>query len=138
MRFEDLNRVYEIERDVFPNPWPRAFFEHDLKSAKTLALVAEDTGMVVGYSIATCIDVELHITNIAVDKHCQRHGVATKLMKEIEHMAEERNCRYAYLEVRTHNVAAIKLYENLGYSILYTRKHYYIDGDDAYVMQKEL
>jgi len=138
MQFEDLNRVYEIENKSFPNPWPRAFFEHDLKSPQAMALVAEDKGVVIGYSIARCVDAGMHITNIAVDEKYQHQGVATQLMDRFENTAAQRSCNYAYLEVRTSNVAAINLYKTLGYSILYTRKLYYINGDDAYVMHKEL
>lgn len=130
--------MYEIEVESFPNPWPRAFFENDLKSTTAIALVAENKTAIVGYSIAACVDAELHITNIAVHKDYQRQGIATQLMDKLESIAEERGCTYAYLEVRTHNLAAINMYKNLGYSILYTRKQYYIDGDDAYVMNKEL
>ncbi|UCG90932.1 MAG: ribosomal protein S18-alanine N-acetyltransferase [candidate division WOR-3 bacterium] len=138
MQREDLGRVYEIEVESFPNPWPRVFFENDLKSPKAVALVAENKTTIVGYSIATCVDDELHITNIAVDKNYQRQGIATQLMDKLENIAEERGCTYAYLEVRTHNLAAINMYKNIGYNILYIRKQYYIDGDDAYVMSKEL
>jgi ribosomal-protein-alanine N-acetyltransferase len=56
----------------------------------------------------------------------------------MEGIAIERGCSFAYLEVRTNNTAAISMYEKYGYDILYTRKKYYIDGDDAYVMHKEL
>lgn len=138
MRFEDLNRVYEIETKSFPNPWPRAFFEHDLKSPQVIAMVAEDKGVVIGYSIARCVDVRMHITNIAIDEKYQRQGVATQLMDRLENMAAQRDCRYTHLEVRTNNVAAINFYKTLGYDIIYTRKQYYINGDDAYVMHKEL
>lgn len=130
--------MYEIEKESFSNPWPRAFFESDLRTPTVIALVAEDKTTIVGYSIATYVDAKLHITNIAVDKRCQRQGIATQLMDELERIANKRGCTYAYLEVRTNNLAAIHMYENLGYSILHTRERYYIDGDDAYIMHKEL
>ncbi len=138
MRFDDINAVYEMEKRLFPNPWPRHFFENDLKSHHTVAFVAEDNQQAIGYAIASCIDVEFHITNIAVDETHQRQGVARTIMRELENIANERGCISAYLEVRTHNIAAIKLYEKLGYKIIYCRKQYYIDGDDAYVMHKAL
>jgi len=138
MRFEDLDLVYKMERKLFPNPWPKVFFERDLELTNTVALVAENEGEVIGYSLATCADVECHITNIAVDENHQRQGIAIKLMAELEQIANERGCTVAYLEVRTNNAVAINLYNKLGYRIMYVRKQYYIDGDDAYVMHKEL
>ena len=138
MRFDDLDAIYAIEQRVFPNPWPRYFFEKDLESGNTVAFVAVDNEQVVGYALGSCIDVELHITNIAVAEGNQRQGVGQSLLREMERIAIERSCAFAYLEVRTTNIAAINMYKNYGYDILYTRSRYYIDGDDAYVMHKEL
>jgi ribosomal-protein-alanine N-acetyltransferase len=138
MRFEDLDGVVEIERRSFPNPWPRFFFEKDLESGNTVAFVAENDGRIIGYALGSCIDVELHITNIAVAEDHQRHGLGSRMLRKMEEVAIERGCGFAYLEVRTTNVAAISMYRNKGYDILYTRKRYYIDGNDAYVMHKEL
>ena len=58
--------------------------------------------------------------------------------REMESVAIERGCTFAYLEVRMNNAAAIGMYKNAGYGILHVSKRYYIDGDDAYVMHKEL
>jgi ribosomal-protein-alanine N-acetyltransferase len=138
MRFEDLDAVYSIEHGVFPNPWPRYFFEKDLTSVNTIAFVAVDNERVIGYTLGSCIAHELHITNIAVVQEYQRRGVGLSLLKRLESVALERECTFAYLEVRTSNTAAIDMYKKYGYDILYTRKRYYIDGDDAYVMHKEL
>jgi ribosomal-protein-alanine N-acetyltransferase len=138
MRFEDLDNVVDIENRVFPNPWPRYFFEKDLESRNAVAFVVEEKGKIVGYSLGMCVDVELHISNIAVATDFQRRGLGSKMLREMERVAVERGCGYAYLEVRTTNVPAITMYKNKGYDILYIRKRYHLDGNDAYVMQKEL
>ena len=138
MTIDDIQRVYELEYQLFPNPWPRSFFESDLSRPFTVALVVEIDGIIIGYALANCYAVEFHITNIAVDTVHQRQGIATQLIAELESIAETRGCANTYLEVRTNNIAAIELYRKLGYVISQTRKNYYIDGDDAYVMQKSL
>ena len=138
MRFEDLDAVCAIEHSVFPNPWPRVFFERDLESNNTVAFVVLEGEQIIAYAVAACIDVELHITNIAVASANQRRGIGYRLLNEMETVAMQRGCTFAYLEVRTSNEAAINMYKKYGYDILYTRKMYYIDGDDAYVMHKEL
>lgn len=138
MRFEDLKSVMEIEERVFSNPWPRYFFEKDLESGNTVAFVVENDGQVVGYALGSCIDVELHIANIAVAEDFQRKGLGSRMLAGMEKVAVERGCGFAYLEVRTTNVEAINMYRKKSYDILYTRKRYYLDGSDAYVMHKEL
>ena len=138
MRLDDLDVVYRLEQKLFPNPWPKSFFKHDLQSRGTIAFVVEGEDSLIGYSIASCKDQGLHVTNIAVDTAHQRHGIGSRLMQKLERIAMDRGCRYVYLEVRTNNLAAIDFYKHLYYTIAYTRQHYYIDGDDAYVMEKEL
>jgi ribosomal-protein-alanine N-acetyltransferase len=136
MKFEDLDRVYDLERSIFPNPWPKSFFESDLSLPRTVGLVAELDGSIAGYGLAACADIEFHITNIGVEPSFQRRGIASRLMNELERIALERGCTHAYLEVRTDNYPAVELYLKLGYKTLYTRRQYYLDGSDAHVMYK--
>jgi ribosomal-protein-alanine N-acetyltransferase len=138
MRLDDLETVYQLERRLFPNPWPKCFFENDLELPNTIALVAEDNGGVFGYALATYTDTNFHITNIGIAENYQRKGIASQCMAQLEREAREVGCRYAYLEVRTHNTAAITFYKKHGYRIDHVHELYYIDGDDAYVMEKEL
>lgn len=138
MRINDVDSIYEIECKLFPNPWPRSFFENDLHRHNTIALVLEDGGRIIGYALATCAAVELHVTNVAVRIEHQRRGLASMMMHEMEDIAAKRGCAYAYLEVRETNEQALRLYEKLGYRVLYERKKYYIDGTDAFVMGKQL
>ncbi len=138
MKFDDINQVYKLECELFPNPWPRWFFENDLQINDTIAYVAMNNIEIVGYALGRCVSDELHITNIAVDKKYQRQGIARMMMQKLEETAKTKGCLYAYLEVRVNNEAAINLYKKFGYKILYTRANYYLDGADAYVMDKEL
>ncbi len=136
MTYDDLDQVYRIEREIFPNPWPRSFFEADLRLVRTVGLVAEIEDQITGYALATCADIEFHITNIGVDLKFQRQGIAQRLMAALEKIAVERDCPHAYLEVRVDNYPAIELYLKLGFEIIYTRPRYYLDGTDAHVMYK--
>lgn len=138
MKFSDIEEVYKIEHQVFPNPWPRSFFENDLQKHHIVALVADKDNCIIGYGIADCVAEELHITNIAVDPQYQHQGVGTRILCEIEKIGIERNCISVYLEVRVTNNVAMDFYKKFGYQALYIRKNYYLDGTDAYVMAKEL
>jgi len=138
MRIDDLDRVYKLEMKLFLNPWPKSFFKNDIRSQDAIAFVVEYQGSIIGYSLSSFVNAGFHITNIAIDKEYQRQGIASTLMQKLENIATENSCHYIYLEVRTNNTAAIDLYKSLGYDILFKRRYYYIDGDDAYVMDKEL
>jgi ribosomal-protein-alanine N-acetyltransferase len=138
MLVKDLKEVYELEVRLFPNPWPLSFFEADLRVPGTVAFVVENQGELIGYSMSTVGKEGFHITNIAIAQEHQKMGIGSRLMHMLENIALERGCSRAYLEVRITNKAAIKMYEKLGYRIAHVQKLYYMDGDDAYVMEKEL
>uniref|UniRef100_A0A7C6AF58 [Ribosomal protein bS18]-alanine N-acetyltransferase n=1 Tax=candidate division WOR-3 bacterium TaxID=2052148 RepID=A0A7C6AF58_UNCW3 len=138
MKLTDIDQIYQIEYKVFPNPWPKSFFENDLQKYSTIALVAENDGKVNGYALADCVADELHITNIAVAPEYQHQGIGKQLLFAIEKIGLERDCIYAYLEVRVNNLNAINMYKKFGYKVIQIRKNYYLDGTDAYVMAKEL
>ncbi|UCC12727.1 MAG: ribosomal protein S18-alanine N-acetyltransferase [candidate division WOR-3 bacterium] len=138
MLVKDLKEVYELEVRLFPNPWPLSFFEADLRVPGTVAFVVENQGELIGYSMSTVGKEGFHVTNIAIAQEHQRMGIGSRLMHMLENIARERGCSRAYLEVRITNKSAIKMYEKLGYKIAHVQKLYYMDGDDAYVMEKEL
>jgi ribosomal-protein-alanine N-acetyltransferase len=138
IKFDDLDAVYNLETELFPNPWPKSFFQNDLMSGDSVGLVAENAGQLIGYAMATFTGDGFHVTNIAIAKEHQRHGLGAELMQKLEALALKRGSSYVFLEVRTNNNVALAFYEKLGYGILFTRRGYYIDGDDAYVMDKEL
>jgi ribosomal-protein-alanine N-acetyltransferase len=138
IKFDDIDAVYDLEAMLFPNPWPKSFFQHDIISGDSVGLVVEYNGHLVGYAMATFTKDGFHVTNIGIGKECQRQGIGTELMRRMEVLAREKGSSYVFLEVRKNSDAAINFYKKLGYALLFTRHGYYIDGDDAYVMDKEL
>ncbi len=77
---------------------------------------------------------KLHIVNIAVIKEHRRKGLGKVLMNEMLKWATEQNCISAYLEVRTYNIAAQKLYERYNFKKEKRIKFYYDTGGDAFSM----
>ena len=75
-----------------------------------------------------------HIVSIAVTDEQRRKGFGSVLVDEAMKGVKIRQCSELYLEVRCSNIEAVKLYENLGFSIIQRLKAYYRDGEDAYVM----
>ncbi|OPX17846.1 ribosomal-protein-alanine N-acetyltransferase [candidate division WOR-3 bacterium 4484_100] len=138
MQLSDLDQVYELEKRSFPNPWPRYFFEQDLNKEDAVALVIEHNKTIIAYALAKFEGEKFHITNIAVAKEYQSQGIGKKLMKRLEDAAQKKSCNILYLEVRKSNITAINFYRKLGYRIESICRYYYINGDDAYIMKKEL
>lgn len=55
-----------------------------------------------------------HITVLTVAPRWRRCGYATRLIKELEHIADNNNAWFVDLYVRVSNKVAIKMYEHLG------------------------
>lgn len=140
MTHDDLDGVCGIEEETFPAPWPRESFESDIdKGQRSLCLVAESGGEIVGFLISWPVADELHIGNLAVAAGCWDQGVGTELLRTALEEATDGGAAIATLEVRASNERAITLYERHGFHPVAVRKGYYGDnGEDAVVMLAEL
>jgi ribosomal-protein-alanine N-acetyltransferase len=140
MSLMDLDRVYAMEKDIFPTPWPqRAFKEEMLNESFSIPLVVEHLGKVVGYSVSWIVVDELHIGNVAIVPEHRRRGVSETMLMKLLRMAAKAGLRVAHLEVRRSNHSAIALYQKLGFEVVGIRKGYYDNNkEDALLMTREL
>ncbi|MBN9503922.1 MAG: ribosomal-protein-alanine N-acetyltransferase [Armatimonadetes bacterium 55-13] len=140
LRFEPIAEdhiapILEIERVVNTAPWSERSFRNELTHPYGVFLVAIAEGKVVGYGGFWMVIDEAHITTVAVSQAYQRRGIGQRLMIELLTRARDNGMQCSTLEVRAGNVAAIKLYEKLGYIASARRKGYYPDNrEDAVVM----
>lgn len=127
MKDKDIPAVVEIEKDSFRFPKPEAIFRED----EHKYLVARDENQIVGYiGIEKVLD-EVHIINMAVHPAYRSQGIGKRLMQHVLNDEE-----VFFLEVRVSNETAKKVYEKYGFKVINTRKQYYSDGEDAYVMRR--
>jgi ribosomal-protein-alanine N-acetyltransferase len=133
----DLDQVMELEKAIFSSPWRRSFFLSDLNRSQGLALVAEDEGVILGYTVAWGTE-ETHLANLAVSEYERRKGVGGKLLGEVISFAQRTRAQSLYLEVRVSNTIARKFYADHGFVPTYLRKGYYENGEDAIIMEREV
>lgn len=67
--------------------------------------------------LACTAGVRPYLSDLAVADRCRRMGIGTELVKACEEACVQWGYDYLYLKVRKGNVAAQKLYENLGYAV---------------------
>jgi ribosomal-protein-alanine N-acetyltransferase len=133
----DLNRILELEEEIFPDAWPLAAFEEHLDTDEAELLVAEIDGRIVGYACCRFDGDDLHLTNLAVEARFRRKSVAKGLLDHILGLARDRASDLVLLEVRVSNEAARGFYEAAGFDICDTCPGYYDNPDeDAIVMSK--
>lgn len=134
-----LDDVLGIERTVFGDPWPRRFFEEELRLRESVACAVRHRGVLAGYLLAWALPEEIHLGNLAVAPAYQRRGVGGFLLRWLLDEARERRARRIALEVRTSNFAAQELYRAHGFETMLLRRGYYQEsGEDALVMVCDL
>ncbi len=137
MRVEDLERVLEIERISFSNPWSRNAFLYEIESDVSYPWVIEMDNKIVGYSIHWLILDEAHLSNIAVDPLFRRRGIGKFLLEKIIESVKKMGARFLTLEVRVSNTNAISLYTKMNFKVVGIRKNYYTNPvEDAFIMIK--
>lgn len=135
-----LNSILKIEQASFLSPWSaNAFLQEARNPVSNLWAAAGEDGGLEGYICFWLFDREIQLMNIAVDPEKRGRGIGERLLREMIRAGVLKGMAQAWLEVRTSNVAARRLYEKLGFAAVGRRPHYYRDtGEDAIVMSLDL
>ena len=134
----DVERVMQLDKACFPDPWTRDMWRGELSRADAHGLVIEQDGQIVGFALTTVLFEDAELPKIAVQPTCRGLGFGKTLLCALEKTAKDCGAERMFLEVRAGNAPARNLYEGNGYEILRVRKKYYPDGEDALEMQKRL
>ena len=138
---EDIDAILPLENELYHKPWLKKDYEYELKDnpfAIYLKMVNKDNNEIMGY-IGFWIKFEqAEITKVSIAKKYQGYKLSKLLMADAERRMRLAECENSTLEVRVSNTVAINLYKSFGYEIVTTRKRYYENGEDAYLMLKEL
>lgn len=137
----DLDALLALENASFTGDKISARrMKHWITADNAILLVASRSGELIGSCLAlTRTDSSaLRFYSLAVSKEARGQGLGGKLLRKGELLAAERGCHSARLEVSAANVAAIGLYQKLGYQVFGRKIAYYEDGQDAIRMQKLL
>ena len=139
MLSSDLENVTALEAACFSMPWKYRDFEEALINPHRVYLVAEtDDKQIIGGCMLTEIAGEGDISNVAVDERFRGRHIATALLQRLlEYGKEEYDINAFTLEVRSQNTAAVRLYENAGFTSEGIRPGFYDKPkDDAIIMWK--
>jgi ribosomal-protein-alanine N-acetyltransferase len=157
-RWWDIPAVRRIEEELFPDdPWSVEMFWSELADVpdSRYYVVADEIAemqpgksaphRVVGYAGLMTQPAEQPdategwIQNIAVTASYQGRGLGTVLLGDLLQEARRRNCAEVWLEVRTDNDSAQRLYRRHGFEPVGVRRGYYQPGNhDALIMRKGL
>ena len=137
LTLEDAPLMQALEATCFSMPWTLEQCCAALKQKQFVAFGVFGTAELLGYISYYQIIDELEIVNLAVMPQWRRQGYGRLLMLTALQAGQKMGMHRVCLEVRRLNVAAIKLYESLGFTRTGCRKRYYCDtGEDALIYEK--
>lgn len=139
MNFTDKQReqIFEVEKACFKNFWTLKMLSEELNNPLCDAVTREANGKIIAYAIGRTAADEGEIFRVGVLPEYRRGHIALEMLNLLHERMKTRGAARVFLEVRSRNTPAIRLYEGLGYKKIAVRRNYYGD-DDALVYQKEL
>ncbi|MCB1735950.1 MAG: ribosomal protein S18-alanine N-acetyltransferase [Gammaproteobacteria bacterium] len=140
MTLDDLPAVMRVEQSSYPYPWTENIFRDCLRVGYSCWICAE-AGNVLGYIVMSVAVGEAHILNVCVNPAQRRTGLGRRLLASMLRLAGERGADTMLLEVRPSNIAAVSLYEDMGFNEVGRRKNYYPSAhgkEDALIFAKAI
>lgn len=134
----DLPAVQRIEKESFSDPWTEYMFAGAFLSEFFYGVGAFDEGELVGFILSTIVFEDVETDDLAVLPAYRKRGIGKTLLSEVEKKALQQGTERSFLEVRVSNISALALYKSSGYQVIRRRERYYPDGEDAFVMMKNL
>lgn len=133
-----LDRLYEIEIKCFER---EAFTKQQIANLLTnynaVGLIAKLNGEIVGFVIGMLYAdddrIVGHILTVDVLPEYRRRGIGLRLLEEIEKIFRGKGANVSVLEVREDNIAALRLYQKLGYKRAAKLKYYYGDAHGIFL-----
>ena len=142
MTTADLEAVLGLENALFgEEAWSRQMLEGELAAQprSRYYLVADQDGVLAGYAGLLVAATQADVLTLAVAADRWGQGTGSALLEALLAEAARRGCAEVFLEVRTDNTRAQRLYRRYGFSQIGIRKGYYQpSGADALVMRRDL
>ena len=133
-----LGGAAELELLCFTEPWSENALRL-LLSEDAVGFICEADGKVVAYGGMLIAVDEGQVTNVAVHPAHRRQGLGRRIVEAFVKEARRRGLVQISLEVRASNIAAIRLYEEMGFRTAGVRKRFYRNpAEDALVMLLDL
>ncbi len=134
-----LNNCVDLDQKSLHGLWTRSQWERELTEPKRICLGIIDlkTKKLLGLCSAWLVMDELHITFIAVHPFHQRKGLGKFLLIDLIKRSKSFQTNLIHLEVKDNNEPAKAFYKSMGFKTVGNRPHFYKDGSDALLLNKE-
>jgi len=142
-RASDMDAILKIEHICFrKDAYDRNLFADFYHKCGGLFLVAGHNGNICGYMV-TCTRSRqgsrmAQLVSVAVVPTARRAGIASALMESTLRRLRRRRVKRLSLTVKIRNHAALAFYRKYGFLQLRILPRYYEDGQDAWLMVRDI
>ena len=131
----DAAKIAELETAIFPDPWSQTDIAAAISVTGAMCYTAlGDDGEIYAYVLGRTIAPEGEIYRVATAPERRQRGIAFRLMTFAIKTEKGSGLENLFLEVRSQNLAAIKLYASLSFKQIGRRKNYYKNPDDDAIL----
>ena len=131
----DATGIAKLEEEIFSDAWSYRDVQDLICTEGSMCFSAIDNGEVIAYVIGRLIAPEGEIYRVAVKPEKRQRGIGYRLLDYAVKTSKGQGLERLFLEVRSQNVPAIKLYTSYGFKQIGLRKGYYKNpADDAVIM----
>jgi ribosomal-protein-alanine N-acetyltransferase len=131
-----LARILEIESLSFRTPWSPMAFCEEVRNPASRIWGCVEQGRLWGYICCNVRGMDLRIQNLAVHPRRRRQGLGRQLLGQALKVGWVDGLAGVWLEVRTSNRPAQRLYSEVGFREVGRKPRYYRDtGEDAILMR---
>jgi len=136
----DAAALAAAHAEAFDPSWGASAFDDLLASPGVFGVLAGEPA--VGLVLCRVAAGEVEVLTLGVSRKARRRGLARMLMGAALQAGRDAGATAAFLEVAVENLAAVALYESLGFERAGLRRGYYDRGaagrEDALVMRLDL
>lgn len=134
----DISTLVALEYQHYKaEGYPEAFLFQAFRQWPKMLWVAEDSSQVCGYLLAAPGEVsgEAWIMSALVSDNFRGQGIGATLMKQAISELKSQGIQSIQLSVAAENEAALKLYENLGFTVTERKDNYLGAGEHRLIMR---
>lgn len=127
----DADIIYNLDAEYEFDRYSKELIQESLVNSSYINLLAYKEDKPVGYISVNSVIDEGEVLKIVVAKEYRKLGIGNALVMDILARLKNKGVETIFLEVRSNNIPAKKLYEKNGFIKISERQKYYSDGADA-------
>jgi ribosomal-protein-alanine N-acetyltransferase len=118
MTEDDIDEVVSVDRQAFAPLWQNSEEAVSLAFKQAgLANVIEENGRIAAFQISTRASRGLHLARLATHPNFQGKGLASALVRNVQHCVLERNEGLLTVNTQDNNRPSLALYSKLGLTL---------------------